>query len=100
MRKILILFITLLSINSATYGQQSSNWDKWNWLIGTWIGEGSGNPGQGGGKFSFSLDLDKKILISASKKTLHFLKVGLRKRQVQGLRRPKIGSLLFVNDQF
>jgi len=26
--------------------------------------------------------------------------VGLRKRQVQGLRRPKIGSLLFVNDQF
>jgi hypothetical protein len=29
-----------------------------------------------------------------------FLTVGLRKRQVQGLRRPKVGSLLFVNDQF
>jgi len=27
-------------------------------------------------------------------------KVGLRKHQVRGLRRPEIGSLLFVNDQF
>jgi hypothetical protein len=39
-------------------------------------------------------------LISVSKKTPQNLKVALRKRQVQGLRRPKIGSLLFVNDQF
>jgi hypothetical protein len=29
-----------------------------------------------------------------------FILGGLRKRQVQGLRRPKIASLLFVNDQF
>ena len=32
-------------------------------LIGDWIGEGSGSPGQGGGSFSLSYDLDRKILV-------------------------------------
>jgi hypothetical protein len=39
-------------------------------------------------------------MISVSKKTHYNLKVAIRKRQVRGLRRPKIGSLLFVNNQF
>jgi hypothetical protein len=47
-------------------GQQNNTWDKWNWLLGEWQGEGSGKPGQGGGTFSFSFSLDNKILIRKS----------------------------------
>ncbi len=58
----LIITITLLGLLTVTYGQQSSGWDKWNWLIGNWQGEGSGQPGEGGGFFSFDFRLDNKIL--------------------------------------
>ena len=34
--------------------------------MGNWEGEGSGQPGQGGGTFSFKPDLDQKILIRKS----------------------------------
>jgi hypothetical protein len=43
-------------------GQQNQAWEKWNWLIGNWKGQGSGQPGQGVGVFSFSFSLDKKII--------------------------------------
>lgn len=46
------------------YGQQTKvSWDKWNYLIGEWAGEGSGQPGQNEGSFSFQTDLDGKILV-------------------------------------
>ena len=38
-------------------------WYKWKNLVGDWVGEGSGNPGNGTGWFSFYFDLDKKILV-------------------------------------
>jgi len=59
----LILLSGLFSITSLTFGQQSSTWDNWKWLTGEWIGEGNGKPGQGGGTFSFKLDLDQKVLV-------------------------------------
>jgi hypothetical protein len=31
--------------------------------MGFWVGEGSGDPGKGSGRFSFALDLDEKILV-------------------------------------
>jgi hypothetical protein len=39
-----------------------ANWDGWKFLMGEWVGEGSGSPGQGEGGFTFSLDLQKRIL--------------------------------------
>jgi len=62
----LILIITLLGIFTTCFGQQTPRWEKWNWLIGEWVGEGNGTPGKGGGYFNFSLDLDKKILVRKS----------------------------------
>ena len=62
----LILTVTLFGLLTACFGQQNSTWDKWNWLIGEWSGEGSGQPGQGGGTFSFKPDLDKNILVRKS----------------------------------
>lgn len=58
-----LLFSGFLSISSA---QQSDLWVKWSWLIGEWRGEGTGQPGQGGGTFSFRSDLDGKILVRKS----------------------------------
>ena len=39
------------------------NWDDWQFLIGDWIGEGGGVPGQGGGGQSFHFDLQGQILL-------------------------------------
>lgn len=66
MRGKLFLTVALLGILSVSFGQQKPNWDKWSWLMGAWVGAGSGQPGQGGGTFTFKTDLDKKILVRKS----------------------------------
>jgi hypothetical protein len=66
MKSKLVLFVALLAFTSVSFAQQNSTWDKWNWVMGKWTGEGSGEPGKGDGTFSFSLDLDKKVIIRKS----------------------------------
>jgi hypothetical protein len=66
MKAKLLLTATLFVMTITCFGQQSSTWDKWTWLIGEWKGEGGGQPGQGGGNFSFKFDLDKKIIVRKS----------------------------------
>ena len=61
-----ILTIVLSGFLFTSFGQQNQAWEKWNWLIGEWVGEGSGQPGRGGGTFSFKPDLDQKILVRKS----------------------------------
>jgi hypothetical protein len=58
--------IAFLGISMICSGQQDKTWDKWNWLTGEWQGEGSGIPGEGHGIFSFSFDLEKKVLVRRS----------------------------------
>ena len=60
------LIFSLFLISGICTGQPKEKWDKWDFLSGTWIGEGSGQPGQGGGTFTFSYDLDQNILIRKS----------------------------------
>ncbi len=56
--------VSLFIFSSISYGQQPDTpFEKWNHLIGEWVGEGNGQPGQGEGKFSFQTDLDRKILV-------------------------------------
>lgn len=66
MKRKFFLTTVLLVFVINCLAQQNSLWGKWSWLIGDWIGEGSGQPGQGNGTFSFSFDLDKNILIRRS----------------------------------
>jgi hypothetical protein len=63
MKTKLYLTVGLLIIITTCFGQQTSSWDKWSWLIGEWKGEGSGEPGQGSGIFTFQTDLNDKILV-------------------------------------
>jgi len=46
--------------------QEHSQWNKFNFLIGKWEGEGSGQPGEGAGYFTFEFDLNKNVLIRKS----------------------------------
>lgn len=57
----LLIGLCLFAANAVA--QQNATWAKWEWLMGEWKGEGSGQPGQGSGTFSFKVDLDKKILV-------------------------------------
>jgi hypothetical protein len=41
----------------------SPNWDPWQFLLGEWVGEGGGAPGQGGGSMTFDFELQKQVLL-------------------------------------
>lgn len=67
MKSITIALIILLTAVSFSFGQTNDNtWAQLNFLIGSWSGEGGGEPGKGGGYFSFKLDLGNKILVRSS----------------------------------
>ncbi|MDD4991505.1 MAG: hypothetical protein PHR83_04650 [Paludibacter sp.] len=66
MKTKIVLTAVLFALTITCFGQQGSPWDKWSWLMGEWVGEGSGLPGQGGGTFSFKPNLDKKIVVRKS----------------------------------
>jgi hypothetical protein len=63
-----VISIVLLFFGTQLlFGQkQSGSWDKWQYLIGEWVGEGNGKPGMGNGTFSFMPDLDGNILVRKS----------------------------------
>ncbi len=57
----------LLAVASFAQGaRQDDAWARWKFLIGDWVGVGSGDPGRGEGGFSFALDLEGKILVRKS----------------------------------
>ena len=57
---VLLLGVTLLL---AQHGKTDPRWAPLGFLIGDWVGEGGGTPGQGSGGFSFLPDQDGRILI-------------------------------------
>lgn len=62
----ILLTIIFCGILTTVFSQQKPSWDQWSWLTGEWVGEGSGQPGTGGGTFSFKTDLDQNILVRKS----------------------------------
>jgi hypothetical protein len=65
MKRILLTSILLFAFAITGFSQQNP-WSNWNWLLGEWQGEGSGQPGQGDGTFSFTFELDKKVIVRKS----------------------------------
>ena len=62
--------VLLLLTATLAFGQQTAispagggTWAPFGFLLGEWIGEGGGGPGQGAGGFSFTIDLQEKILV-------------------------------------
>jgi len=62
MRAAGVLFLCVVSL-LAQRAKQDPRWAPLAFLIGDWVGEGGGGPGQGTGEFSFHLDLGGAILI-------------------------------------
>ncbi len=63
MHKIFFLLILLPTFLISQPSGKAPSWDGWQFLIGEWKGEGSGDPGQGTGSFSFWPDLNENIII-------------------------------------
>jgi hypothetical protein len=49
--------------SQAQQSKDTTNWDAFRFLLGDWVGEGTGAPGEATGGFSFSFDLEGKVLV-------------------------------------
>jgi hypothetical protein len=67
MKTLSVLFFLFTSISIVLASEGEESWRSFAWLIGSWQGEGSGQPGQGGGFFSFKQELDSNILVRTSR---------------------------------
>jgi hypothetical protein len=62
--KTLYSLVCILFLSQSLSAQSKETpWARWNFLLGDWVGEGSGQPGEGSGYFSLKPDLDGKILV-------------------------------------
>ncbi len=64
-RKILWLSAVMMTILplAAQQGTPLPDWKAFQFLMGDWVGEGSGSPGNGGGGFTFALELQGRVLV-------------------------------------
>ncbi|MDD4970307.1 MAG: hypothetical protein PHT07_12855 [Paludibacter sp.] len=63
LKRKLITLLMLVGVSVICFGQSGPIWSNFDKLIGKWVGDGAGQPGQGNGTFTFNFDLDKKILV-------------------------------------
>jgi hypothetical protein len=63
MKTSFLLLFAFSGFLNASFFQQNSKLDKWNWLIGEWKDNGSHQPGQASNTFTFTYDLDRKIIV-------------------------------------
>jgi hypothetical protein len=64
MRYVVGLLVLLSAASAFAQPAKSDNpWAPLSFLLGEWTGEGSGQPGQGAGEFSFLPDLEKNVLV-------------------------------------
>jgi hypothetical protein len=58
-----VLFLAAAPQPSAQQRTKTPDWTPWRFLLGEWVGEGGGEPGQGVGGSTFALDLQNTILV-------------------------------------
>ena len=66
MKNVLSLMGLLAAVLTQSYSpaaQVPDAWKPFEFLVGDWVGSGSGKPGEGSGAFSLKFDLDQKILL-------------------------------------
>jgi len=62
-KRVVLVAACILVFVSISLAQQDTAWSAWRWLIGEWVGEGSGAPGHGTGWFSFTQELGGKVIV-------------------------------------
>lgn len=63
MRMLLLVAILTAGLSAQTKPAADPNWDALQALVGDWVGEGGGGPGQGIGGFSFQPDLKSAVYV-------------------------------------
>ena len=58
-----VVVLALLAAAAAAAAEPADPWKPLQFLVGEWVAEGEGAPGQGSGSFSFQLDLEGKVLV-------------------------------------
>lgn len=61
-----LVFLLLPVLAGAQQTQEPDVWAPWQFLMGRWAAEGGGKPGEAKGTFSFTLELQGKILVRRS----------------------------------
>lgn len=63
MRAALLIVLFILSSLSAQTAKPADRWTPLAFLVGEWVGEGGGGPGEGSGGFSFLPEQNGTILV-------------------------------------
>jgi hypothetical protein len=58
-----LTFILLLATIAFAQDQPAKHWSAWQPFLGTWVGSGSGQPGQGAGEFTLEPELQGAVLV-------------------------------------
>lgn len=58
---LVILPLVFMCTNRLFAQQKAVSGAEWNFILGDWVGGGSGKPGEGIGRFSFNKDLHDNI---------------------------------------
>jgi len=63
-----VLFATAIALAQPAPAKPAADlWAPLQFLLGDWVGEGNGAPGQSAGGFSFQPDLQRQILVRKSR---------------------------------
>jgi len=63
---VLIITLMIAAASLPTSARQSApavDWEAYRFLVGEWVGEGTGAPGEATGGFTYNFDLDGKVLV-------------------------------------
>jgi hypothetical protein len=63
MRAAPAVVVAIVTLSVGALAQPSDGWQPFQFLLGTWVGEGGGGPGEGAGEFSIAFDLNRQILV-------------------------------------
>jgi hypothetical protein len=71
MIRVMTLFVCGIALCAASLAQQSApkpinRWEALQFLLGDWVGDGSGTPGDAAGAYSFHEELNGQILVRRS----------------------------------
>lgn len=67
MQTVMLVLAVLLFAGPHAPAQQADPWASYRFLVGTWTGEGKGQPGNTTGTATFAFELDGRILVRTSR---------------------------------
>jgi hypothetical protein len=66
-RSIFPLLVLFFVSPTSRASPDEDPWAAYRFLLGQWVGEGSGQPGKGSGEFSFAIGLQGKVILRTNR---------------------------------